>query len=506
MTKHCPSILILSLAIAAGCRAQGLAQIGPDGEHRAHGNRPQPLHRITGANPYRDVPDCGPNSFFGSGFTDAEVEPMIAISPGRPQDIVVTWFQDASISYLTAASRDGGRHWTTHAVPGMTPCDGGDAIGAADPWLSIGPDGTVYLAGFSAYLDLWPAPLPTRNVVHVHRGHFDQAGMIDWSEPSVVQAGPGVFHDRPVVSAHPSEPHRVFVVWNDGTQVPPLVVQPLMFSSSADGGASWSSATPVHIPPGGISHDGEVHVLPNGDLLAIFTVIRTQPVTHQLLAKRSTDGGLSWSPVPTTIAEMPAGAAQPGNSDCRFVGAPIRDAEHGPVCVVMPEYVISAQVASDGSIYVAWPHWLDEDSAEIRVARSTDGGDTWSEPVSVSPVVSKKGIPALAVTADGVVGVSWYDFRADVAGDAPFSAEVWFAQSLDQGQSWRERPLTGPFDMRSAPIRQLGTVGYFIGDYHGIDAMAEGFGAVLSLPAPYAQVGATDLFFAPIAVDRSVGH
>lgn len=459
------------------------------------------LIRVTGANPFAGLPGCGRNDFFGSKFESAEVEPMLAVNPANPDDLVATWFQDASLTYASAVSRDGGRSWRTYTVPGISACDGGGAHAAADSWLSIGPDGAIYLSGFSVFLDALPAPLPTRTTMQVSRGAFTSDGGLHWSAPSVVQAGFGVFHDRPVVTADPRRPGTAYVLWNDGTQVPPLVVQPLMFARSDNGGATWSNPALVHLPPVGVSHEGEIHVLPDGTLLATYAVIRTNPLAHQMLAKRSLDGGRTWPLLAVTIAESPAGALQPTGGDCRTLAAPVRDAEGGAPCVQMPENELSADIGPDGSIHVAWAHWMSAGHSEIRVSRSTDGGRSWSAPTSVSAASGGKAIPALAVAADGTVGVSWYDFRSDVAGDEWFSGEVWFAQSGDGGASWRERRIAGPFDMRSAPHRLIPFPGLFLGDYFGLVALPDGFGALFALPAPYAVEGTTDLFYARVEIN-----
>lgn len=458
------------------------------------------LVRITGGNPFLDLPGCGPNAFFGSNFEGAEVEPMVAVSPANPDDLVATWFQDASLTYVTAVSRDGGRNWRTVPVPGISACDGGTAQAGADSWLSIGPDETVYLSGFSVHLDALPVPLPTRTTMQVSRGTFAPGNDIAWSAPSVVQAGAGVFHDRPVVTAHPTEPGRAYVLWNDGTQVPPAIVQPLMFSTSDDGGVTWSAPALVHLPPAGISHEGRIHALGDGALLATFMVIATHPFTHQLLSKRSEDGGRTWQAVPTTIAEIPAGPAVPVHGDCRTLAAPIRDEDHGPRCVQMPEQELFADVAPDGSVFATWAQRVADDQSAVRVSRSFDGGRTWLPSVSVSPAAGEKAIPALAIASDGTLGVAWYDFRSDVAGDGLFSSEVWFAHSRDNGATWHEERLAGPFDMNTAPYRLIPVEGLFLGDYFGLVPVDGGFGAVFALPAPYAVAGTTDLFFAKVRV------
>ena len=74
--------------------------------------------------------------------------------------------------------------------------------------------------------------------------------------------------------------------------------------------------------------------------------------------------------------------------------------------------------------------------------------------------------PAVAVTGNGTVGVSYYDFRAnDNATGVP--TDVWLTHSHDGGATWAEQQVGGPFDMEKAPVAR----GYFVGDYEGLTAI-----------------------------------
>jgi hypothetical protein len=101
-----------------------------------------PLQRITGASalPAR----C---SAPGSRYRGAEVEPSLAVDPRDPRRLVVAWIDESS--NVTASSSDSGRRWRSDLVPGISRCTGGAFEAASDPWLSIGRDGTTYLASVS---------------------------------------------------------------------------------------------------------------------------------------------------------------------------------------------------------------------------------------------------------------------------------------------------------------------------------------------------------------------
>lgn len=74
----------------------------------------------------------------------------------------------------------------------------------------------------------------------------------------------------------------------------------------------------------------------------------------------------------------------------------------------------------------------------IAVARSSDGGDIWSDPVRAAGAAPGEGharTPMLAVSRAGVVGAAWYDRSHD-----PDRAcqHTWFTASTDGGASFAE--------------------------------------------------------------------
>lgn len=56
------------------------------------------------------------------------------------------------------------------------------------------------------------------------------------------------------------------------------------------------------------------------------------------------------------------------------------------------------------------------------------------------------------VTNDGVIGVTYYDFRKDTAYVAALLTTYSLAQSHDGGGTWDETLVAGPFDMLMAPF------------------------------------------------------
>lgn len=89
-------------------------------------------------------------------------------------------------------------------------------------------------------------------------------------------------------------------------------------------------------------------------------------------------------------------------------GAPVRVGQPGEVGVEGPELAVDEA----GTLFVVWAHRSNGDDLRMRLARSIDGGRTFSAPVEVctdpSPVVGTR--PALTVSPDGrTVVIGWLD-------------------------------------------------------------------------------------------------
>lgn len=445
--------------------------------------------RVSGASPYAadcfDIEQGG----FGTGFLDAETEVTLAVDPRRPTHLIAGWMQDLYNGYVTATSVDGGQTWSGPVVvPGISACSGGDADLGVDPWVSIGADGTAYIAGFSLDLPDATVPAPVRSRLQVSTSR--DLGR-HWSQPHVITDDPVVLNDKPAVTADPKKAGRAYLVWTrHSTAFGPLSTG-ISFTRTEDGGTTWNAARTVLAPdpPTLIPHGSELLVLPDGSLLVVATMLpglvpdTGRWLPHTVQAVRSTDGGQSWSS-PVTVAEFTTGdggfhsGADPDSGDR----------------LQAPSAFTGVDVAPDGTVYLVWRHALSERQNELRLAHSSDGGTTWSVPRVVTRPRAATFLPHLAVAGDRTIGISYHDTRRDVVGDDTFTGDVWLARSRDGGRTWTEESLAGPMNLRRAPMREIPQAGRFLGDYHGFVGLPQGFLAALALPAPAAEVGATDVF------------
>jgi hypothetical protein len=426
----------------------------------------------------------------GSPTSNSTAEPHIAVDPRDARNVVAVWQQDrfnadgGALSNVLAVSHDGGARFHRVLVPGLSRCTGGPDERTSDPWLSWGPDGALYLASltFSEMPQNQAVAGPTTLVVQ----RSDDAGE-HWGAPVAVQPQDGTYNDREAITADPGRPGHAYYVFvkRYGAEGESGIEQ---LATTTDGGRTWSSPRPIYTPPPGMLTDPTLmEVLPDGSLLNLLIVANLSPFlpssapreSWQIVAQRSTDQGASWGAA-TTVATI-------------YPSAPF-DPESGKVVRAYP--VISTAVARDGTAYVAWNEIPAMGGSSVLLARSRDGGRAWSAPQLVRHSSGQAFLPTLAAAGDGTLGITYDDTRNAVPGHE-LTTDVWFATSQDQGTTWAETHLAGPFDATTAPESDSsGVQGLFVGDYQGLAPLARGFGAVFAQARPQSTHGPSDLFFA----------
>jgi hypothetical protein len=182
-----------------------------------------------------------------------------------------------------------------------------------------------------------------------------------------------------------------------------------------------------------------------------------------------------------------------GNPPCTIVRS------DGVIIDLAVDYSSSAH---HGRMYLTWQDHADNPYSDdlILLSRSDDGGLTWSPPQRVNQTpagtfTDQAFEPAVHVNADGVVAVSYYDFRNDVSGDRRLTTDHWMVHSHNGGTTWSESHLVGPFDLHQAPYAR----GYFVGDYQGLDSQGTAFRPLFTLASPgsdtvFSNPNPTDVF------------
>jgi hypothetical protein len=435
---------------------------------------------------------CDREDIGGTLYTNAEVEPWLAVNPLDDHRMVGVWQQDrwsngSSRGVLSATSTDGGETWTRQPVP-FSRCAGGSNRGGdyarvSNPWVSYAPDGTVHAVALASSGVLFQSG--SSNAILASRSLDDGR---TWSDPiALIRDGSGFFNDKDAITADPLNANLVYAVWDR------LVAGdnggPTYFARSADGGESWETARPIY-DPGQDSQtiSNAIVVLPTGTLVNMFVQIdydgSGDDYTARIAVLRSFDKGVSWGN-PITVADLlSVGTVDPQNDN------PVRDA------AIIPQVA----VAKNGDLFVVWQdsRFSNGERDAIAISRSIDDGATWSAPTRVNddPDVAAFN-PAVHVRSDGVVGVTYYDFRSDTSA-ATLMTDYWLARSADFGATWTESRISEPFDLAVAPQTNApGAGGYFLGDYQGLSSRGNVFLPFYAKANNGSTSNRTDIFSAP---------
>jgi hypothetical protein len=497
--------LVVALALAGTLLAVAAASVsaGPY-------TTPAPVLASPGGSLF--APGCGGPGETGGAFLyqNSEVEPWFVVNPTNANNLVGfiqqdRWSDGGAHGLQVLRSTDGGTTWTRAASPEFSRCAGAEEGDpgfyerASDPWLSFSPNGRLHAISLSTDRST------ARNAI---LASYSDDGGAGWSTPWVIRAdnsrsGPlaNLFNDKESITADPTNSAYVYAVWdriaspNENPLTPPQAYAhalawhgPAWFARSTDNGATWEDAHPIFAPKASRTQTigNQIVVLPDGTVVDGFNYIVTSKNAHGIRGDNvavlfSDDHGETWGDL-TLVAKM----GDRGVRDPEPVEQCRPDQPEDALCNlvrtgdILPEFAVDySNTDTRGNMYAVWQsHTLGETAGgrpvddSIMLARSTDGGQTWDDPVRVNETpqsaYNRQAFTAsVDVAADGDVAVTYYDFRNDAEGDDELSTDYWIVHSHDGGQTFgdEEQLTTDSFDMRKAPYAR----GYFVGDYEGLD-------------------------------------
>lgn len=246
-------------------------------------------------------------------------------------------------------------------------------------------------------------------------------------EPVNVSRSPRTFSWLPRMAFGPGGASRVYVLWQEIVFSGGSHGGEIFFARSADGGRSFSepmnlSNTPAGAGKGRLTrrlwHNGSLDLAigPEADLYAAWTEYE-----GALWFRRSTDGGASFAD-PLRVAGRGAEPAR------------------GPALAVGPAEVV----------YLAWTVGEDP-AADIRIAKSQDGGRSFGEPWVVFQSRGHADAPKIAVDGEGTVHLVYAE-----SPEGPFQRyEIRYARSTDGAATFE-----GSRSISDADSRQLESVSF----------------------------------------------
>lgn len=498
--------------------------------------------QASGASPF--APGCGltpgrdPASPTGEGivFPDSEVEPWVEVHPTNPAIVAAMWQQDrwsngGARGNVLGFSFDGGATWSLVNPPRVTDCSGpaGEFDRASDPWISFGPDGTLYIMHLVLDIETLPGKPggfgPNGMMVQKIAPAAFSDRTISVSEITGTQLiafnDRGDLHDKNSLTADPTRPGFAYAVWDFLDLPQGAIINPdrgvfggglgfkgaALFSKTEDFGATWTEPTVLY-NPGGVNQTigNQVVVDDEGVLFDFFNEIlnfrqddKGGPFEFNLSMKFSPNEGDTWLPRgrPVRIAKMlPVLVRIPAGDE--NAGRPVRSGE------VIPE--VAADPAT-GNLYAVWMdgRFSGGDHNDIAFTMSTDGGRTWSTPIKVNATpddltghAGHAFTPSVHVAADGTIGVSYYDFRFNAAGGGTDTTHFVVhchpaTEDCASAGSWDEETRVGaPFDIQLAPFAR----GFFLGDYVGLDNDGAAFTPFFTRTG---GIGPSDEFYARVS-------
>jgi hypothetical protein len=388
---------------------------------------------------------------------------------------VGTWQQDrwsngGARGLSVGVSLDGGTTWQPVVIPGLTRCSGGIFQRASDPWLSFGADGTLHAI---ALIITQSRSQPSAMVVS-----RSLDGGLTWGQTTrLILSTLPFFNDKEIILADPVDADHVYAAW--GRLNFSRGRGPAFFTRTTDGGDTWEPARNIH-DPGRFNQVLGVDFIkqPDGRLFMFFNEIfnSSGQMITLLSFKRSDDQGATWDP-PSPGAFRPMQVRMMSAVD-PDLGLVVRDGALLFDVAVDPRNGHLYAVWQDGfSTGFRWP--------VILLSVSTDDGASWSTPVRVNgtpqdgPPGNRQAFTAsVHVAANGMVGVSYYDFRHNDPEEGAL-ADHWFtwchpeAVDCTRSSRWRDevRVTETSFDLLQAPFAN----GLFLGDYVGLASAGDDF-------------------------------
>ncbi len=368
----------------------------------------------------------------------------LAVNPRNARHIVAMYSDYKTLWCEVVVSDDGGRKWRRSRLKAPAgfvspPCTVGNHLANfVDAGIAFGKGNNVYATFASGVLDE-QGDSQGKSVLVARSDNggrsFDTGAVVlqggsdpdigpDYTLPKlVVKPGSGSADDRIHVVANSEETQPRA---NPAITESPRSEDKIIVTTSQNGGRTWGPAVSAS-PPGQSAIEATQPVIGKNDTLYLGWRTRTPAATGTgfrpegtVVVARSTDRGQSWKHVTAagvrgfvyTGPVTPPYSRTPTNFNASTFPRLAADQKSGNVYLV---YGNGERPRSQGTV-VAADHFIHKD-LDVYFQRSTDGGDTWSEPARLNrqaPIqfeLTQTRHPNISVAPNGRLDVVWQDRR-----------------------------------------------------------------------------------------------
>ena len=426
---------------------------------------PDGTHALAGSNDEQKQPACGPGTQRG------------ATAPGSD----CSFFPNVGTNGIYASSNAGASWTNLGLLPGYTdtgssvaPSAGalatsapaGSLVSDGDPVIVFGPKADAngafsWANGTRAYYaSLASSSSASRQgnqlAEQIAVSISDNYGA-SWYDPIVAaQSNGNVFNDKNDVWAdrNPNSPFfgRVYVTYTEFRSIP-STAEPVIVVYSTDGGLTWSKQNQVSSAYNNHNRGGRqgsvVRTGPDGTVYVIFEDSDAKLGSQQVVVV-SHDGGRSFSKKISIAALTDLAAAIPGSN-------------------FRTDSFASAGVdQTNGAVYVSWSDAA-SGSGRIKVSRGTNGGTTWSAPVTVSTAAEGYAFyQGLDVAPNGRIDVGYQALIAATPNYGTGNATInsYYVSSSNGGATWSAPLKVSSVGSDPAASAQNNLELQFWGDYN----------------------------------------
>ena len=370
------------------------------------------------------------NSFIGP------CEPSICINPIDDNHIVA-----GAILDKVYVSKDGGKNWTSQSMSSSYGVYG-------DPVIRANYKGDFF---YSHLADPDDAPYSSEAFLDRIVIQKSSDGGYTWSDGSYTLPRSPKDQDKQWMTVDP-QTNKLYLTWTEFdlyASKESTHKSRILFSSSDDDGETWSDPLTLSQLEGDCLDDDQTtegavpDVGPDGQVYVAWAY------DENIYFDKSYDGGKTWLAEDILATQQVGGWVIdiPGLNRCN--GMPITRADR-------------SNSPHRGTIYINYGEQKSKDNTEIMLVKSTDEGQTWSEPIKVNDDTSDRHQFLSWMDIDqstGHIYIVFYD-RRNTSGN---ETDVYLAISRDGGDTFKNIKIN---DVSFTP----NTFAFF-GDYNDISAV-----------------------------------